>query len=183
MDEECCICFNPTTNLIDPCGHLMCKECILTWCRKTISCPLCKTTLLAPCSMSDLEPVKSPTVFFGVAPSQQVGVTISNISDASQRGVRVKNMVKDGLAMVHGMKKGHIITHINDIPVRAHGDAVAIINQAQCYGHPLRFTMVDPDPPKQKAASPRAKTFVDSIMACFRIPVTRMRSSSPTSPQ
>lgn len=96
MDEECCICFNPTTNLIDPCGHLMCKECILTWCRKTISCPLCKTTLLAPCSMSDLEPVKSPTVFFGVAPSQQVGVTISNISDASQRGVRVKNMVKDG---------------------------------------------------------------------------------------
>ena len=195
MDEECCICFNHTTNLINPCGHLMCKDCILKWCDKRICCPICKTTLLSPCPMSDLESTKSPTVYFGVAPSQKVGVTITNRSNPSERGVRVKNVTIGGLAMVHGLKKGHIVTHINDIPVKNHGDAIAIINQAQCYGHPLRFTMFDPDLPRKKPLSPRGhwKKFVDNVITCLRSPRTapspssqspaNSRSESPATPQ
>jgi hypothetical protein len=45
-DKECCICFIEYYNGIDlhmlPCNHIIHKECIMEWYKKSMSCPLCR---------------------------------------------------------------------------------------------------------------------------------------------
>ena len=146
MSPECCICFESTTNHIVPCGHNMCKDCILRWCEKRVQCPLCKTVLVSPCPTPKLNmmyPIIALRPFPGAT---EFGVTLTDCTE----GVMVKALAKKSLAADCGLKVGAIITHINDIPTKAHATAIQIMNAAQHDAHPLYLTLNDLNMVQQK---------------------------------
>lgn len=140
MDAEwCCICFEKTTNHVNPCGHVMCKSCVLRWCEKKVQCPLCKTVLVCPCPPSKLS-MKYPSLLVTPTPeAPEIGVTLTNGTD----GVVVKTLAKKSLAAACGLKSGAVITHINDIPTKTHEMAIQIINASQHISHPLHLTLAE----------------------------------------
>jgi hypothetical protein len=42
---KCCICMNESTNYTIDCGHSFCKLCIITWCKTSLTCPICKQSI------------------------------------------------------------------------------------------------------------------------------------------
>lgn len=134
--DECCVCLEPTDNQIQPCEHLVCKECILRWCEHKMRCPLCKAPLLAPCGVSLFSHQTEEYVLFEVPPKQYVGITLAN--DGAR--VVVRGVDAGLLASSHGIRRGYGITHINDLPVRTHQAAISVVELAQLHAHPLRFT-------------------------------------------
>ena len=44
VEDECCICFEEKTNikLLEGCNHSFCKNCIDTWNKEHVDCPLCR---------------------------------------------------------------------------------------------------------------------------------------------
>jgi hypothetical protein len=43
-DGDCSVCMSPHVNPSRPitCGHTFCYECLISWCRIKITCPICK---------------------------------------------------------------------------------------------------------------------------------------------
>lgn len=140
MDAECCICFEETTNRVIPCGHTMCKSCILRWCDKKVQCPLCKTVLVCPCPTSKLNMLYPDILLNPVPGASEIGLTLADGTD----GVLVKALAKKSLAAECGLKIGSVITHINDIPTKTHAMAIQIINAAQHISYPLHLTLAEP---------------------------------------
>lgn len=137
---ECCICFEPTRNGVEPCGHLMCKACVVRWAERKTSCPMCKVALVAPCPADEMglgEDAEAPRIRFDIPPKGAVGLKVRN----DREGVRVVAVVCGSLAYEHGLRAGHRITHVNDFPVRRHDAAIAIVDAAQAHAHRLCFTL------------------------------------------
>ena len=44
VEDKCCICFEEKTNIkyLEGCNHSFCKECINTWNKEHVDCPLCR---------------------------------------------------------------------------------------------------------------------------------------------
>lgn len=50
FEENCCICFEQKTNIksLQACHHSFCKDCIDTWNKEHVDCPLCRTISFPP---------------------------------------------------------------------------------------------------------------------------------------
>lgn len=152
--DECCICFYATANRISPCGHLMCKECILRWCHTTNTCPLCKNVVLSPCPMCDLKPTDEPSLYVKVCPDRMIGITLTDV----RVGVRLKTVDRHSLAHRLGMRRGQIVTHVNDIPMTTPHDLIEMVYEARVRSHPLRFTF---------SSSPWSlRNILESVISC-----------------
>lgn len=136
-EEECCICFTPTENFVTPCFHRMCKGCFLGWSKWEVFCPLCKTIVVSPCPLDDLDCVERSVTCVPTPDKPHAGLTLTNDED----GVRVKHVLVGSFAYDAGVSKRSVITHINDIPVDDHTKAICIVDQAQTHFHSIRFTL------------------------------------------
>lgn len=96
--------------------------------------------------MEDLGWVKESdnTIHFHVPEDTKVGITLA---ETNRGRIRVKSVVPNQLAQLHGLRKGHILTHINDLPITDHTAAITIVNQAQDHCGSLYFTLASPSPP------------------------------------
>ena len=45
VKKECCICLEKKPEVVTECKHQFCKECITTWYKRHISCPLCRVNI------------------------------------------------------------------------------------------------------------------------------------------
>lgn len=135
--EECCICLSVCRNNIFPCRHVMCKVCICKWCEKSVFCPICKEVVVSPCDVSDLE--RHWKVCVQTNPGVALGMTLVNGRD----GVTVRSVRKNSLASKRGLKEGHVLTHINDLPVKIHKNATDIVHSARKHSLPLHFSTLE----------------------------------------
>ena len=175
-DDECCICFHPTENTVEPCQHRMCKECIVRWSRRTMRCPMCKACLLSPCPLQTLNTAScNTTIHFDVPSHSKVGITLC---ETNRGRVRVKAVQPKDLAHRNGLRKGNIITHINDLPVSSHHAAISIINQAQDHCGSLYFTLAAN--PSVIATKPQQVPLTTQVRDFFTHTFTRCMRSSPT---
>lgn len=54
--EECCVCFNVTSDRLSPCGHAVCASCVASWTARSFTCPMCRQP---PCGLSTAQPFKN----------------------------------------------------------------------------------------------------------------------------
>lgn len=110
----CCICLNYYIQPIyfQPCCHTFCKACIVRWLLKSEVCPLCKTKYL---DMVPIDPIIWHTRHVVLQPPStgtQIGMTICRY----KCGMFISSVIQDLPAWVVGLRHGHIITHINELP-------------------------------------------------------------------
>jgi hypothetical protein len=125
-DDECAVCLQETSNRLQPCKHAVCGTCIDTWVAKHhMTCPMCRGVLTGTGRAPDTSKSLLQIVLKNGA---HAGVTLVN--DAMSGGVRVRRLVLCDRAYRAGLRPGDVITHLNDLPVQRHADAVAIVNRA-----------------------------------------------------
>ena len=44
---ECSVCWNTTEDKLTPCSHPLCNSCAERWLPKSITCPICRKTVVA----------------------------------------------------------------------------------------------------------------------------------------
>lgn len=138
--EECCVCFKDTENVIAPCLHVMCKECILIWCSKKIKCPICNTTVLSPCRIDNLTKNIRTTQRITIHENTPLGLALKEVSE----GLYVLCVDEASVGESLGFRAQQIITHVNDIPITGLEDMKTIFRQASHTHHPLQFTLLRP---------------------------------------
>ena len=47
---ECCICLDNLSNIMLPCMHAFCNDCIIVWQAKQNNCPICRSEILNKCN-------------------------------------------------------------------------------------------------------------------------------------
>jgi hypothetical protein len=123
MESECVACYTPTQSKLAPCRHAMCDPCALKWLAISPSCPMCRSTITHCCISHQHREEK--WIPLEVANTKAgCGITLSNCVG----GVRVHALRKQGMAYKGGLRKGHIITCMNNIPVKDHANAILIVN-------------------------------------------------------
>lgn len=122
--DECAVCFtSESTGRVHPCEHPICKSCMLTWIeRNQYTCPMCRQPVFG--LMDD--DTKDAHMVIDFPPDSHAGVTIGN----AKTGVRVLSTNKRDRASSCGLKRGHVITHINSVPVTTHEIAVRFFDHA-----------------------------------------------------
>ena len=45
MDNECAICLDQKVEVVLPCGHGFCNDCIVDWVSRDRECPMCREDL------------------------------------------------------------------------------------------------------------------------------------------
>ena len=133
---ECAICFEDTKNRIQPCKHAFCERCILRWMDKKVTCPLCKQVLASP-RLDVTSPHPSLRLQGWTGGQEHIGVTLRNDTN----GVVIHNINEKDKAFISGLRKGHVITHVNNIPVTCHESAIQIMTSAQDAKLPVNFTL------------------------------------------
>jgi len=114
MSDECCICFEQTKHKMIPCRHHVCQKCFKElWKRKNTLCPMCKQVV---CKNSDaetfVEKKKSKHIKCILFNSgMKAGITIRDTTD----GVLISNINKSDACYMNGLRKGSIITHVNEL--------------------------------------------------------------------
>ena len=122
MEGECAVCLQETSNTLQPCKHVVCATCIDQWVAKRHNtCPYCRGILVG---LRSTEPTGGNVKL--VLRGDHAGITLVNDNGA----VRVRKVVLCDRAYRAGLRPGDVITHLNDIPVNRHADAVAIVNRA-----------------------------------------------------
>lgn len=167
-EDECVVCYNPTANRLSPCNHIVCLGCAELWVVRSVKCPVCRHTLVSlqlPDIPVQLQPLpldissssKTPTHAFAwcrrkppapprpfvivyFPPGTHAGITFANADQA----VRVSRLIADDQCARHGLRKGDLVTYLNDIPVTDHARAAAISDAARDAGIPLKFTLAIP---------------------------------------
>jgi len=133
--EECVSCYAPTQNTVQPCAHSMCEPCAAKWvvAMDKRSCPLCRGIVvrIGPSPEEGLL-VHGRTVW---VVGKEVRVSVASIP--SRMGVCVVAVAEVAAAYAAGIRRGDILTHINDIPLHAHDQAISIIDRALDVGHPF----------------------------------------------
>lgn len=112
--EECCVCYEPTTNQT-PCGHPVCSKCIgkLT---EPKCCPMCRVNL----KKKNLEKKKKNLLLYGKTVKEQIKILQEEIAKAiGELGLPVEstNVKVNGKALKSGLfsfapsrdKKVHIV--------------------------------------------------------------------------
>lgn len=138
-ESECAVCFCPTDDRVHPCGHIVCYACASRWVEKSVTCPVCRSTIVSTQTRaSRTEAKRLVVVEFTDQLNDLVGITLENWYN---RSVRIMNVRRQNLARKFGLRAGDIITHINNIPVAEHDTAISIIDTAQQHQLPLAFQL------------------------------------------
>ena len=161
--KECAICYEPTRNVVMPCEHAMCRECVLQWLsRDHVTCPYCKGVVVCP-SRIPLTVFPTKRVLTSDESSgRDVGLTLVDAAP----GVMVQKVLQDGLAFQYGLRRFDRVTHINNIPVRDHRLAIRIVDAAAKASFPLSFTLLPPRP--QTGVSKMWRRLCAATHACLR---------------
>lgn len=130
-DDECCVCFNSTKNMLKPCNHKACVKCMERWyeIKKEPICPMCRTTLCSFTLNKDFE--YNMKIFANDA--QHFGITV--FFSGKKDAVVVKKCKIQDRAYECGLRKGHVITHANGIKLKSHSSLIKIMEQ--CRKHNL----------------------------------------------
>jgi len=133
-DDECVICYNTTSNKIKPCMHTVCKDCCQSWYYSSgnLLCPYCRQTILC-FGKTNIEVDKYNICLHAPSPSKHYGITLCSMKD----GVMVTKLNKNDCAYKGGLKIGFIITHINDIPIKCHENAISMFRSSKIFGSDL----------------------------------------------
>lgn len=134
--NECVVCMERTRDIVQPCGHPGCRECMRKWIeRGHTTCPTCRgvmvTTGIIPVLAGRTYRIDFPR------PGDHTGVTLRNC----YYGVRVCKVQQRDRGFMCGLRQGDVITHINGIRVRDHATATAMIDVATEHQLPLVLSM------------------------------------------
>jgi hypothetical protein len=124
-DAPCCvICYYETNNCIAPCEHSFCEKCIERWYRKSgkNTCPLCTKNIASFNASQDLISNADFTLY--AKKGEHLGVRLQSLP--LNFGVKITSLNHNDIAYKSGIKKGMIITSINNIPITDHICAVKI---------------------------------------------------------
>lgn len=124
-EEECVVCFYPTAARTHPCQHVVCRGCQLRW--NHFSCPVCRR-VTAPSAPSPAAEEAGPSAVLRCVlrlplDTGHAGITVR----AHRHGVRVVKIHPLDEAWAAGVRRGDVITHLNDVRVREATVAVAVI--------------------------------------------------------
>ena len=129
MTSNCVVCFEPTDAVLEPCRHVLCGNCAGRWLPRSPTCPACRRVVVsAPL------PAVCPDGALTVVPSPRLplGITLAN----APGGTRIVRLVREDEGWRCGLRPGDLVTHVNQIPVQDHGNAVRIIEAATGCGAP-----------------------------------------------
>ncbi len=148
-DDECCICYNRTSNRVNPCKHIICKCCAERWysVKKDIRCPVCKQNM---CSFTENISKRSDIVLFAKQ-NHEFGITLKTDTN----GVLVK--LSDKKNATCGLKTNTIITHVNEIPVDNHQIVFKIMEVSRQNNMCVHLRIYKP--PKEKRRWPKLFNF------------------------
>lgn len=122
--SECVVCLQNRTMIhTEPCGHsIMCSVCIVpSLVCSGMRCPICRILIT---NIPDKPGGGSTVSMMPCDDFPHVGITLKN----APGGVVVCGLVDGDLGSKH-LRKGDIITFINNIPAVHHRTMVAIINE------------------------------------------------------
>ena len=154
---ECPICYNIIIQSgIGSCTHHFCMNCLIKWCNEGgINCPICKELILfiRPDKEFDalnalnvleenenqeneqlkLEPTLIlPTIKITFIENSDAGITLENnckrFMGIRIPGVKVKNIDKNKICYLAGLRKHNIILFVNNIPCIDHEQVIRIID-------------------------------------------------------
>ena len=120
MNDECVICYGETDNRVRPCDHVICVPCAKRWMQLKPTCPVCRGNVI---DVGD--DICGDDITIPAEDGRRFGVTVRNLENG--QGVRVTRVSRIDHLHRSGIRRGTIITHINGIPVNAHGDAIVIL--------------------------------------------------------
>lgn len=121
---ECIVCTLPCENCIIPCQHVICESCAHTWFKRSCTCPVCRQP---PASLSlSSSPSENSIV---IRTFDDLGLTLMN-NTGKTGGVRVQKVVEGESAQRSGLRVGDVFSHVNDIQVYSHTQAMAILEQS-----------------------------------------------------
>ena len=111
MEVDCCICFEPTQHRLLPCKHSVCQTCFAKlWRMKKTLCPMCKQVVICQNSYVVMQNTHN-TITTKFKPGVFPGITICDTKD----GVLISKINKSDACYTSGLRKGNIITHINNM--------------------------------------------------------------------
>ena len=121
----CCVCLESTSNALLPCMHYVCVKCATICVQTCILCPMCRQVIVQYKPSIEVNS-DSVIVEFACACEMHAGIELISLSN----GVGIKKLCTNDQAYKHGLRVGQKITHINNIPIRAHEDGTRIFNTA-----------------------------------------------------
>ena len=128
-DDECPVCFNPTENRVQPCGHKLCGKCAGIW-------------KISEHNNQDTMSTDAATIIHINFDDENSHLGITLVSGAL--GVRVVRLDRRDVAASAGVRRGDVITHINSIHTTSHSVAIDIIEQARLNTIPLMLRIHRP---------------------------------------
>lgn len=136
-DTFCCVCYNETQETLYPCNHKMCHSCLIKWWQlKKVTCPMCSQVV---CNFSSSENVNDENIRIEFGNKTFPGITIANACS----GVKVIRLNKKDECFKQGLRKGVIITNVNNIPCKiGHENVIKIFNTAAEYKYPVSCTII-----------------------------------------
>lgn len=135
MGSECVVCWQPTTEQVVPCAHVMCAACAAQWLERTPTCPVCRSTVV---DVAGRPPTGARELTIRVHVGVHLGITLSDHA----YGVLVQDLLPCDAARRAGVRRGDVITHMNGIRVRGHGNAILIAQRASDLGYDIACTIL-----------------------------------------
>jgi hypothetical protein len=133
---ECSVCWNTTEDKLTPCSHPLCNSCAERWLPKSITCPICRKTVVAAALDT---PSDARVVVVCIRKKAHLGLTLSG--SACGNGVVVSHTNPTDAAARAGLLRGDVITHLNRIPISRHDEAIRLFNVARDIGHNVECTL------------------------------------------
>lgn len=128
---HCVVCLEPTTAALEPCRHSLCSTCAGRWLPKSPTCPVCRGVVVAArLPYACLDGALAVVV---PSPVRPLGVTLTD----APGGTRIVRLVRKDEGWRCGLRRGDLVTHVNEIPVQHHSHAVRIVDAAMGCGAPL----------------------------------------------
>ena len=143
--QECVVCYEGTANLVRPCFHRVCPECIDKWVSKDqVSCPLCRGIVVNPRKHLPVPALKvagreaTVTVVDFPCPNSHAGVTFSS----DPRGLKVSGVHAADRAHACGLRHGDVVVLLNGMTVTDHAVAARLMTRAAETREPVAFSVV-----------------------------------------
>ena len=150
---DCPICYNKITHAcVGTCMHHFCYPCLFAWCNrkpsenKITDCPTCRKPIFEIKFDREFDIInhgdefpafKHPNEHSVAFPKEsKAGVTLKNNQGP---GVKIVSVSENDQFYLSGLRQGHIILFINNIPCNNHGIAINIITQSQQANIPLNI--------------------------------------------
>lgn len=135
MEGECVVCWQATIHRVVPCGHVVCAACAAQWLERTPTCPVCRSTVV---DVLGRPPTGAHELTIRVHVGSHLGVTLTDHA----YGVVIQHLLPRNAAHCAGARRGDVVTHMNGIRVRGHGNAIMIAQRASELGYDISCTVL-----------------------------------------